>query len=65
MIDFTGMDIPQTHHTSDRQGLMFTVNTLFSRYLDAKILTSVFAGGGIGFAKAKKENETMAGPIGK
>ncbi|RJP85047.1 MAG: SAM-dependent methyltransferase [Desulfobacteraceae bacterium] len=55
MIDFTGIDIPQADNRQDRQGLLFTLNTLFSRYLDAKILTSVFAGGGIGFSRAKKK----------
>lgn len=58
MIDFTGIDIPQADHKQGRQGLLFTLNTFFSRYIDAKILTSVFAGGGIGFLKAKKKMKT-------
>lgn len=55
MIDFTEINIPQEDHKQGRRGLLFTLNTLFSRYIDAKILTSVFAGGGLGFAKAKKK----------
>jgi len=55
MIDFTEIDIPQADHRQGRQGLLFTLNIFFSRYLDAKLLTSVLAGGGIGFARAKRK----------
>lgn len=38
-----------------KKGLMFKLNTIFSKYLDFYILTSFFAGGGVGFMNAKKK----------
>jgi len=55
MINFTGSGIEGHADTHVKSGLMFKLNTFFSHYLDLKILTSIFAGGGIAFSFAKKK----------
>lgn len=55
MIDFTGIQIAGKERLPIRKGMLFKINTIFSRNLDGKILTSVFAWGGIGFARGKKK----------
>ncbi len=58
MIDFTGIHIAKEEHFHAKNGILFKINTIFSRNLDGKILTSVFAWGGIGFARGKKKIKT-------
>jgi SAM-dependent methyltransferase len=58
MIDFTGIHIADEEPLHAKKGIFFKINTIFSRYLDEKILTSVFAWGGIGFANGKKKIKT-------
>ncbi len=54
MIDFTCSKI--TDDTlNNKKGLLFKINTIFSQYLDFKILTSIFAGGGIAFSISKRK----------
>jgi len=54
MIDFRDIDIAEDDHIHDKKKLLFKVSNIFSKYIDAKILTSIFAGGGIGFGKGIK-----------
>ena len=58
MIDFTGIHIADEEPLHAKKGIFFKINTIFSRYLDEKILTSIFAWGGIGFANGKKKIKT-------
>lgn len=58
MIDFSGIRTGGDQHLHASKGVFFNLNTFFSRSLDGKILTSVFAWGGIGFARGKKKIKT-------
>lgn len=55
MVDFLGIDVSGEDSSVNQNGIMFKINTHFSRKLDYKILTSVFAAGGIGFSNAKRK----------
>lgn len=58
MIDFVGININDGDVIHDPKNIFFKLNTWFSRNIDGKILMSIFAGGGIGFKRAKKKVKT-------
>ncbi len=55
MIDFEGIDFSGPVRLYENIGFLSRLSRFFSQYLDSRILTSVFAGGGIGFANARKK----------
>lgn len=55
MIDFTGGRIADEDTLHRKKGVLFSINTVFSQYLDFRILTSIFAGGGVAFVFAKRK----------
>jgi hypothetical protein len=58
MIDFAGINIDDGDAIHDPKSMFFKLNTWFSRNIDGKILMSIFAGGGVGFMRAKKKIKT-------
>jgi hypothetical protein len=58
MIDFAGINIDDGDAIHDPKSTFFKLNTWFSRNIDGKILMSIFAGGGVGFMRAKKKIKT-------
>ena len=65
MIDFTGINISEDDHIHDKKKLLFKINNIFSKYIDARILASVFAGGGVGFGRAKKKIKAWLDQVAK
>jgi SAM-dependent methyltransferase len=67
MVDFSGSNIDDKMISHNKKGLLFRLNTLFGKYLDVRILTSIFAGGGITFSigrrKTKKWFDRIANDI--
>jgi len=55
MIDFQASIKAEKNDVN--KGLMFKLNTIFSKYLDFRILTSVFASGGVGFINVNKKTK--------
>ena len=55
MIDFQAS--VKTDDSDVKKGLMFKLNTVFSKYLDFMIQTSFFAGGGVGFINVRKKTK--------
>jgi len=55
MIDFTGGKITDEDTLHNKKGILFSINTVFSQYLDFRILTSLCAGGGVAFSFAKRK----------
>jgi hypothetical protein len=58
MIDFAGINVGHGDVLHDPKSMLFKLNTWFSRNIDGKILMSIFAGGGVGFMRAKKKIKT-------
>jgi len=55
MIDFQGS--VKSGDNDVKKGRLFKLNTIFSKYLDFMILTSIFAGGGVSFMNVKKKTK--------
>jgi len=53
MVDFQGT--VNEEGQDSKKGVMFVLNAIFSKYIDFYILTSIFAGGGIGFSNVRKK----------
>jgi len=53
MIDFQGSFRKDSQEV--KKGLMFKLNTIFSKYIDFYILTSIFACGGVGFINVRNK----------
>ncbi len=54
LIDFEGTLVNQSQEPSPEKSLLFQLNRIFSQNIDFIILTSLFAGGGIGFKRLRK-----------
>ncbi len=55
MIDFQVS--VKTYDSDVKKGMMFKLNTVFRKYLDFMIQTSIFAGGGVGFINVRKKTK--------
>lgn len=65
MIDFTGGKITDEDILHNKKGLLFRINTIYSQYLDFRILGSIFAAGGIGFYIAKRKIKKWINSVAK
>jgi SAM-dependent methyltransferase len=65
MIDFAGINMDKGDVIYDSKSIFFKLNTWFSRHIDGRILMSIFAGGGVGFVRAKKKIKAWLGQVAK
>lgn len=55
MVNFSKSNIADEMISNNKKGLLFRINTFFSQHLDQRILTSIFAGGGITFSMGSRK----------
>jgi hypothetical protein len=55
MVNFSESNIDNELISKHKKGFLFRLNTLFSQYLEHRILTSIFAGGGIIFSNSRRK----------